>query len=68
MDLQECGIEHNSCIDKTLIERIVGKPLSLSTDKGVCRVWTSVHIIPAGMDVFIAMQQREKERQKKLFP
>ena len=34
MDLQECGIEHNSCIDKTLIERIVGKPLSLSGDKG----------------------------------
>ncbi len=34
MDLQECGIEHNSCIDKTLIERIVGKPLSLSADKG----------------------------------
>ena len=34
IDLQECGIEHNSCIDKTLIERIVGKPFSLSSDKG----------------------------------
>lgn len=34
IDLQECGIKHNSCIDKDLIERIVGKPLSLSRDKG----------------------------------
>ena len=28
---------------------------------GVCRVWISVHIIPAGMAVSIAMQQRENE-------
>lgn len=34
IDLQECGIEHNSCIDKALIERIVGKPFSISSDKG----------------------------------
>ena len=34
IDLNECGIEHNSCIDKELIERIVGKPFSLSRDKG----------------------------------
>ena len=34
IDLEECGIEHNSCIDKDLIERIIGKPFSLSRDKG----------------------------------
>ena len=34
LDLQECGIEHNACIDKTLIEKIVGKPFSLPSDKG----------------------------------
>lgn len=34
IDLEECGIEHNSCIDKSLIERIVGKSFALSSDKG----------------------------------
>lgn len=34
IDLQACGIEHNSCIDKELIERIIEKPLSVGSDKG----------------------------------
>lgn len=34
LDLEECGIEHNSCIDKSLIERIAGKSFALSSDKG----------------------------------
>ena len=33
IDLGECGIEHNCCIDKTLIENITGCRLKLEKDK-----------------------------------
>ncbi len=33
MDLAECGIEHNCCIDKALIERIIGCSLNGEKDK-----------------------------------
>ena len=33
MDLEEYGIEHNCCIDKTLIESIIGCRLKASRDK-----------------------------------
>ena len=32
-DLHECGIEHNCCIDKNLIESIIGCKLKVSKDK-----------------------------------
>ncbi len=33
LDLQSCGIEHNCCIDKRLIEQIIGMPLNVKKDK-----------------------------------
>lgn len=33
IDLEACGIVHNSCIDKTLIEKIIGCKLKISKDK-----------------------------------
>ena len=33
IDLDECGIEHNSCIDKALIERITGCRIKVEKDK-----------------------------------
>lgn len=33
IDLHECGIEHNCCIDKNLIESIIGCKLKVSKDK-----------------------------------
>lgn len=33
IDLDECGIEHNCCIDKVLIERIIGCKLKVAKDK-----------------------------------
>ena len=34
MDLASCGVEHNCCIDKKLIEEIIGCKLQVSKDKG----------------------------------
>lgn len=34
IDLAKCGIQHNCCIDKDLIERIIGMPLNVKKDKG----------------------------------
>lgn len=34
IDLQECNIMHNSCIDKNLIEKIIGYELNGKKDKG----------------------------------
>ncbi len=34
LDLTSCGIEHNSCIDKALIERITGYRMESRKDKG----------------------------------
>ncbi len=33
IDLEKCGIEHNSCIDRALIEQIIGCKLNISKDK-----------------------------------
>lgn len=33
IDLQQCGIEHNSCIDKSRIEDIIGCKINVSKDK-----------------------------------
>ena len=47
VDLQNIGILHGSCIDKTLIERIVGYPLKGSKDKNQrteCGCFESVEI------------------------
>lgn len=33
IDLQECGIVHNSCIDKALIEEIIGCNICVKKDK-----------------------------------
>lgn len=33
IDLDECGIEHNCCIDKSLIESIIGCSLNVEKDK-----------------------------------
>lgn len=33
IDLSQCGIEHNCCIDKTLIEKIIGCKLNVRKDK-----------------------------------
>lgn len=33
IDLKECGIEHNCCVDKRLIEEIIGTRLNVKKDK-----------------------------------
>lgn len=33
IDLEECGIEHNSCIDKKLVEEIIGCKIKATKDK-----------------------------------
>lgn len=33
IDLSECGIEHSSCIDKNLIEELIGSKLKVGKDK-----------------------------------
>ena len=33
IDLDECGIVHNSCIDRELIEKLIGCKLNVSKDK-----------------------------------
>ena len=33
IDLQKYGIQHNCCVDKTLIEEIIGMPLKVKKDK-----------------------------------
>ena len=33
IDLRQCGIEHNSCIDQTLIEEIIGCKIRAQKDK-----------------------------------
>ena len=34
LDLQDCGAEHGSCIDRELIEELIGCKLKVSKDKG----------------------------------
>ena len=33
MNLADCGIEHNCCIDRKLIERLLGCPVGVKKDK-----------------------------------
>ena len=47
IDLAHCGIAHNACIDKTLIEEIIGCKLRGAQDKnqrGECRCMESIDI------------------------
>ena len=47
IDLGECGIEHNDCIDKELIEKIIGAELWVGKDKnqrGECGCVESVEV------------------------
>ena len=47
IDLHECGIEHNCCIDKTLIEDLIGCRLKVDKDKnqrGECGCMESIDI------------------------
>lgn len=47
IDLEECGIEHNCCIDKALIENIIGYKLKIGKDKNqrqACGCMESVEI------------------------
>lgn len=47
IDLEECGIEHNACIDKELIEKIIGAELRVGKDKNQrteCRCIESVEV------------------------
>lgn len=47
IDLDECGIEHNCCIDKKLIESIIGCRLKVEKDKNQrqeCRCMESIEI------------------------
>ncbi len=48
MDLAECGIKHNCCIDKTLIERIIGCPIKADKDKNQRRECGCVESIDIG--------------------
>lgn len=47
IDLEECGIEHNACIDKELIKKIIGVELQVGKDKnqrGECGCIESVEV------------------------
>lgn len=47
IDLSACGIRHNCCIDRELIERIIGRPIKAKKDKnqrGECGCIESVDI------------------------
>lgn len=48
IDLQECGIEHNCCIDKVLIESIIGCRLKAGKDKGQRRECGCVESVEIG--------------------
>lgn len=48
IDLQECGIKHNCCIDKALIESIIGCRLKAGKDKGQRRECGCVESVEIG--------------------
>lgn len=48
IDLDECGIEHNCCIDKALIEEIIGCKLKVGKDKNQRRECGCVESIEIG--------------------
>ena len=48
IDLDECGMEHNSCIDKTLIEDMIGYRLKAEKDKNQRRECGCVESVEIG--------------------
>ena len=48
MDLDECGIEHNCCIDKALIEEIIGCRLKAAKDKNQRRECGCIESVEIG--------------------
>ena len=48
IDLEECGIEHNSCIDKKLVEEIIGCKIKTSKDKNQRKECGCVESIEVG--------------------
>ena len=48
IDLEQCGIEHNSCIDKNLIEDIIGCKLIVEKDKNQRQVCGCVESVDIG--------------------
>lgn len=49
IDLADCGVRHGSCIDAVLIERIVGMPLKVGSDKNQRDACGCVESIDIGM-------------------
>lgn len=48
IDLEECGIEHNSCIDKKLVEEIIGCKIKATKDKNQRRECGCVESMEVG--------------------
>ena len=48
IDLRECGVKHNSCIDKELIEEIIGCQLNVNKDKNQREACGCVESIEVG--------------------
>ena len=48
IDLEQCGISHNSCIDQELIERIVGCKINTSKDKNQRKECSCIESVEIG--------------------
>lgn len=48
IDLEQCGVEHNSCIDKKLIEELLGCRLKVSKDKNQRKECDCVESVEVG--------------------
>ena len=49
IDLEAAGIEHNACIDRRLVERIIGAPLKVARDKNQRNECQCVESIDIGL-------------------